>query len=248
MSGDQGKLAATGQYVWLRGPTGTTVFSTEPGGGPPAAEQASRPMTASRCVRTTSDSIGSTPPAIGSELEIRSRLSPEELAAALGTSLVEPYKQQLMGRWTRLSGRVDGVGTFTVRIVKPVFGLGAHCPFSFFECAGVIEPTGAGGARLVGSVRPRTDKGWADTSKMVNAASGWNFVVAGLVGGFVGWGIGGFGGAVTGVGALVALNLLMLRWATALTGKAERKAILGALETVVADAEEASPGRQEATG
>ena len=43
MSGDQGKLAATGQYVWLRGPTGTTVFSTEPGGGPPAAEQASRP-------------------------------------------------------------------------------------------------------------------------------------------------------------------------------------------------------------
>jgi hypothetical protein len=39
--GDQGKLAATGQYVWLKDPTGTTVFSTEPGGGPPAAEQAS---------------------------------------------------------------------------------------------------------------------------------------------------------------------------------------------------------------
>ena len=198
-------------------------------------------------MRTTSDSIGSTPPAIGSELEIRSRLSPEELAAALRSSLVAPYKQKLMGRWTRLSGRVD-VGTFTVRIVKPVFGFGAHCPFSFFECVGVIEPSGAGGARMVGSVRPRTDNSWSDTSKMVSAANGWNFIVAGLVGGFVGWGIGGVWGAVAGVGALVTLTLLMLRWAITLTGKAERKAILDALETVAADAEESSPGRQVATG
>ncbi len=176
-----------------------------------------------------------------------SRLSTEELAAAVRSSLVEPYKQELVGRWTRLSGQMD-VSTFTLRIVKPVFGLGAHCPFSFFEYVGAIEPTETGGARLVGSVQPRTDKSWADTSKMVSLANGGNFIVAGIVGGFVGWGIGGILGAVAGVGVLVTLYLLMLRWAMSGLGKAERAAILRALETVVADAEESSPGRQVATG
>ena len=197
-------------------------------------------------MRTSSGSIDVATGTIGSGFEIPSRLSPEDLAVALRNSLVEPYKQQLMGRWTRLSGRVDG-GTFTVRVVKPVFGFGPHCPFSFFECVGAIEPSGTGGARLVGSVRPRTDKSGADTSKMVNLANGWNYVVSSLVGGLVGWAIAGFWGAVAGVGVLVTLNLLLSRWAMSLTGKAERKAILGTLETVVADAEESAPGRQEAT-
>jgi len=42
MLGNPGLLAATSKYLWLKDPSGTTVFSTAPGGGPPVEEQAPR--------------------------------------------------------------------------------------------------------------------------------------------------------------------------------------------------------------
>jgi hypothetical protein len=39
MLGDPGLFAATSKYLWLKDPSGTTVFSTVPGGGPPPVEE-----------------------------------------------------------------------------------------------------------------------------------------------------------------------------------------------------------------
>lgn len=170
------------------------------------------------------------------ECEIRSSLSPSELALILVRGLDEEHRPQVMGRWKHLTGSVVG-DKVTARVVKPLLGIGVHSPVALYEYVGQIEAMDNGGVRLAGEIRPRTDRDGLGLTSMKDAAGSWNYVIGGLFGFGLGWVAAGPLGALALSAAMVSVNIGLARYANRRTLAAERDAIMTALQEIVSAGE-----------